>query len=245
LKSEDQNLSASASEATDEPNGGRLTPPRVDRPEDENETQTEERQAETQPKPRTTAEDFVEVWNANCGMLPKVTTLNASRKSAVARVQRELGAEALEMFRAAAAWVAKHETYWREKRYGFDELIGVGRHPKVAKYHEKHKQQQQTARAPWRPSLRDGLTPLDSITLDDDGVTEPAPAPPPRVDDAPAFILTTAATTAEPIAPNPAPVAAPPAPKPPKPSEEERRRNLEMQAAKLRRELLEAASGAE
>jgi len=69
---------------------------------------------------------FLEIWNDNCGALPVVRIATAARRKKFAKLRRELGAEAEQIFRAAARQVAG-DPYWVEKGYGLDNLLVEGR----------------------------------------------------------------------------------------------------------------------
>lgn len=70
---------------------------------------------------------FMEVWNANRGRLPAITTLNRKRKGAVRALVKEHGAEAaLALFRDATRAVATDD-FWLERQYGFDTLTAGGK----------------------------------------------------------------------------------------------------------------------
>lgn len=76
---------------------------------------------------------FVDAWNANRGPLPRVQSLNSSRRGQIDRLRSELGDEALDVFRDAVKQVAR-EPYWRQKGYGFGNLLTGG---KVLNWAEK------------------------------------------------------------------------------------------------------------
>jgi hypothetical protein len=69
---------------------------------------------------------FLDIWNDNCGALPVVRIATAARRKKFAKLRRELGAEAEQIFRAAARQVAG-DPYWVEKGYGLDNLLVEGR----------------------------------------------------------------------------------------------------------------------
>ena len=92
---------------------------------------------------------FVDAWNANRGPLPRVQTLNSSRRGQIDRLRRELGDDALETFTDAVKQVAR-EPYWRQKSYTLGNLLTGG---KVLNWAEK-----------WRNA--DGLTDDDRRLAD-------------------------------------------------------------------------------
>lgn len=81
-----------------------------------------------------TDQDFVDTWNEHRGMLPRVTVAKG-RKKFFDRLRRELGADALDLFRDAVKQVAQ-EPYYLEKGYGIGHLLS-GDNGKVLKWAEK------------------------------------------------------------------------------------------------------------
>lgn len=77
---------------------------------------------------------FVDVWNANCGMLPKVTKVTDLRKRLVKALVKSEGDEALARLADATQKVAASD-WWLGKGLGFDNLMRTpGR---VVEYAEK------------------------------------------------------------------------------------------------------------
>lgn len=99
------------------------------------ELHTKEQELHTSAAPtRETLDAFLEVWNDNRGALPAARVLSDSRRRALRALQKEHGAGALEMFRAAVAQVAA-DAFWQERAYGIDNLLWRGR---VVEKAEKH-----------------------------------------------------------------------------------------------------------
>jgi hypothetical protein len=70
-------------------------------------------------------QEFIDVWNQNCGDLPEAVKLSKKRRRQIQLLVKEHGqAEALGLVYDATLNVAVDE-YWNEKSYNFDNLIGV------------------------------------------------------------------------------------------------------------------------
>jgi hypothetical protein len=68
---------------------------------------------------------FIRGWNDNRGQLPKVASLTDKRKRAIARLIADYGGDpdtAYEKMVAAVTQVRDND-FWREKKYGFDNLV--------------------------------------------------------------------------------------------------------------------------
>lgn len=90
----------------------------------------------TRPKTPTApdADTFLRVWNAERGPLPAARSLNPTRRTAIARLKREHGDEALEAFTAAVRCVSNNDFYIREQ-HGLDALLRPG---KVQQWAERY-----------------------------------------------------------------------------------------------------------
>ena len=76
---------------------------------------------------------LLEIWNQNCGILPKAK-MNESRQKAFKALQKELKTETIEMFTKAVLEVADNP-YWQQNKYGLDSLLRKG---KVQANYEKY-----------------------------------------------------------------------------------------------------------
>lgn len=84
---------------------------------------------------RAIDQPYVDAWNENRGPLARIITLGPGRERSLDRLRRELGDEALDIFRDAVRQVAKEPTY-AMKGYNFGHLIS-GDEGKVLKWAEK------------------------------------------------------------------------------------------------------------
>lgn len=87
------------------------------------------------PAIRAIDQPYVDAWNEHRGPLPRILTVGKERERALDRLRRELGPEALELFRDAVQQVAREPAY-RDKGYGFGNLLSGG-DGKVLKWAEK------------------------------------------------------------------------------------------------------------
>ena len=83
---------------------------------------------------RVSNQQLFAIWNQHCGVLPRITRLNAKRNVALNKLRKELGDDTEECFTNAVKQVAS-DPYWIENSYGFDNLIRDGR---VVEKHEKY-----------------------------------------------------------------------------------------------------------
>lgn len=125
-------------------------PPHDDRPADPQPVEAAPRRASAPPGTtlqkaktrergaiRAIDQPYIDAWNDNRGPLPRILTLGRERERALDRLRRELGDEALDLFRDAARQVALEPSY-REKGYGFGNLLSGG-DAKVLKWAEKYR----------------------------------------------------------------------------------------------------------
>lgn len=90
------------------------------------------------PTVRAIDQPYVDAWNDNRGPLPRILTVGRERERALDRLRRELGDEALELFRDATRQVAMERSY-RERGYGIGHLLSGGGDGKVLKWAEKYR----------------------------------------------------------------------------------------------------------
>ena len=67
-------------------------------------------------------------------MLAPARSLNSTRRAAIARLKKEHGADALDMFRAAVRCVA-NDRFYQEHNHGLDALLKPGRVQTRAEQH--------------------------------------------------------------------------------------------------------------
>jgi len=71
-----------------------------------------------------TLQAIADAYNQHCGTLPKVQTLNEWRRTKLRGLIKDLGShnEAIAVMGIAASEVA-HDDFWKQRRYGFDNLL--------------------------------------------------------------------------------------------------------------------------
>lgn len=68
---------------------------------------------------------FMDAWNEHSAPLPRITALDKDRRRHLDGLRKEFGEEALDVFRDAVKQVAR-EGFYREKHYGFNQLLAAG-----------------------------------------------------------------------------------------------------------------------